>query len=324
MENIFLGIKALSEFDTVGNNTKQAFEYIKGVLSPFCDSITRDKMGNIIALKKSKNGKNGVKKVVLEVNIDEPGFVATFLKDGRATLHGIGKRGLSALGGKDAISSGGIIGKLVSDAEEPKASDYFFVSDSGVIAPGDTICPVRCPSVSDDGRIMLDGMGQKALCACLVDIAKLQLLLSFDLYFVFSSEKHTANRGAISAAAAIMPDYAIVLELVPKSDSHRGGAVILAKTNGALLSPSVTKELMEASDAAGTMAYVSAHTPQNDSSSAVHFISEGALCGACGVECDDFDNKGIINPSDIMSLEATLCSFLILTEERIGKEEENV
>ncbi len=324
MENLFREIKAVCDTAAVGKNTKAAFEYIKNTLSPFCNSVTRDNMGNIIAFKKNTDRKNNAKKLVLEANIDQPGFVVTYTDEKRATLHGIGKRAFSDLSEKAAASSGGIAGKLVTDAEEPKSSDYFFVTqadDTKKVLQGDTVIPSRTPSLEED-RITLDGMGAAALCGCLIDIAKKELSLAFDLYFVFSSEKHTANRGALAAASAILPDKAVVLELVPKGEANdHGGAVILAKTNGALLSPRMTKELAEASAVAGTKSYISAHTPENDVSSAVHFISEGAICGAIAVECDDFDNKGIINTGDIMALEATICAFLIIEDEHIGKEE---
>ena len=47
-------------------------------LRPFADSVSTDAMGNLIVLKK---GKDGGKKLMLAAHMDEIGFIATFIED---------------------------------------------------------------------------------------------------------------------------------------------------------------------------------------------------------------------------------------------------
>lgn len=64
-------------------------------LRPFADSVSTDAMGNLIVLKK---GKNGGKKLMLAAHMDEIGFIATFIEDS-------GYIRVSNIGGINAVAS---------------------------------------------------------------------------------------------------------------------------------------------------------------------------------------------------------------------------
>lgn len=64
-------------------------------LRPFADSVSTDAMGNLIVLKK---GKDGGKKLMLAAHMDEIGFIATFIEDS-------GYIRVSNIGGINAVAS---------------------------------------------------------------------------------------------------------------------------------------------------------------------------------------------------------------------------
>ena len=111
-------LEAVCRVHSICGNDGGMFEYISSVLKEYCDSISRDSMGNIIA-KRGCSDKNA-KTVAVVAVCEDFGFAVTSVCDGVKKLHPIGlkKEALMRLSGMTAHTISGISGILVPCGEE--------------------------------------------------------------------------------------------------------------------------------------------------------------------------------------------------------------
>lgn len=226
-------IQALCSLPGVSSGEEAVRAYIQKEISPHCESIRTDTMGNLIA--KKKGTAPGTKKLMLAAHMDEVGLIVHSITDEGylkcRPVGGIDRRvllGKRVLVGKDQLP--GLIGlkayHLTTAEEEkqiPKWKDL--VIDIGAhdgdeakawVTPGDL--------VSFDSDVVFFGrnnMKAKALddrvgCAVLVELLKQPLPM--DCTFVFTVQEEVGTRGAFGAAFSVKPDLALILEGTTAAD----------------------------------------------------------------------------------------------------------
>ncbi|MCR4718535.1 MAG: M42 family peptidase, partial [Firmicutes bacterium] len=70
-------LKELTNLSGVSGNEDEVREFIISKITPYCDEIKTDSIGNVIALKKG----NADKKVMLCAHMDEVGFIISEITD---------------------------------------------------------------------------------------------------------------------------------------------------------------------------------------------------------------------------------------------------
>ena len=225
-------LRELCELDGVSGNEGEVRSFIKDKITPYCDEIKIDSIGNLIALKK---GKSSEKKIMLSAHTDEVGLIISGITEKGflefKTVGGIDTRVLISKQvrvGKEKIK--GVIGMkaihLQSRSERetvPKVSSLFI--DIGcknkeeaeeLVSLGDYVAFNTEYADFGKGKIKAKAIDDRAGCAILMELIKEELV--YDTYFCFLAQEETGLRGAKIAAARLCPDIALVIEATTCAD----------------------------------------------------------------------------------------------------------
>lgn len=220
-------IKKYTAAFSVTGREKYLADIIENDLKDYADELYRDAMGNLFALKK---GKSDAKKLMIAAHMDEIGFIVTAIDDnGFIRVSNVG--GISALYSSYQLVKfeNGVKGIIVTDASvksDLKVKDL--VIDIGAtskneakkkVAVGD-ICAIA-PSITRlaGKRISAKALDDRLGCAIAASACMKAKIPAYDTYFVFTVQEEVGCRGAIPASFAIMPDYAIAIDVTGTGDT---------------------------------------------------------------------------------------------------------
>ncbi len=224
----------------------------------YCDELSVDNMGNLIAFKKGKKNK----RLLLAAHMDEIGFVVSHIdKNGFVKFHPLGgfdPKTLTAqrvlIHGKETIY--GVMGSKpihIMTAEErhkaPKMDDFFI--DTGrsaeelksLIDIGDAITRER-ELVEMGDCVNSKSLDNRVSVFVLVEVLKKMKSIQpdYDSYFVFTVQEEVGLRGAEAVSSAINPDFGIAIDTtiaydLPGSQEHEqvtslGGGVAIKILDG--------------------------------------------------------------------------------------------
>ena len=244
MMNLYTTLQKLCTCPSVSGREDRIRELLKEQITPFADEVWTDAMGNLIARKK---GTGEGKRTVLCAHMDEIGFFVTFIEEnGMLRIAPVGGLHFAACAFGMAISEKGIRGVLVpegkvkpadyaadkfyvdigaksrKEAERKVAVGDFFVMEGGVRRlAGKRIC----------GRPLDDRIG----CVIVLAVAEAlkEVPTAGDVYYVFSVQEEVGCRGAMPAAFALTPDYALCFDVTGTGDIPGVGTMACALGDGA-------------------------------------------------------------------------------------------
>ena len=242
MKNLY-GTELLRELcDIIAPSSAEApvADAICDILKGTSVGITRDKVGNVVALKKG-NGKSDLK-IMVSAHMDEVGFIITGIDDdGRLSFATAGGIDGSVLGARAVklISSNCIINGVISakpihllspDEKKTVSSANDLRIDIGAKSKEDAENFVSVGTVgtfaSDfvrfgDGK-MLRGkaIDDRFGCAVMCDIIRENDNTTFDcdVYFAFTTREEISFSGILATTEQISPDIALVLESTAVAD----------------------------------------------------------------------------------------------------------
>lgn len=223
-------LKETCEIAGISGFEQRVRELVLREITPLCNDISTDNMGNLTALKKGKG--DHCKKVMIAAHMDEIGFIVTHIDDkGFLKVHTIGGFDPKTLTAQRVIIHGkrdivGVMGTkpihLMTPEERGKQlqiRDYFI--DTGLSADEvKSIVAVGSP-VSRERELI--EMGECVNCksidnrvAVFILIELLRELqhtdLPIDLYAVFTVQEEVGVRGASVATQRIQPDFAFCID----------------------------------------------------------------------------------------------------------------
>lgn len=228
-------LRELTEINGVSGDEGRVRKYIKEKITPLCDDIKVDSMGNMIALKKGTGETRH--KIMVCAHMDEVGFIVSDVTaDGFVKFKpvgGIDKRILltqrvvidDVRGSVDGVI--GIKAVHLQTADERKKvvpMDSLYV-DIGAkdkadalkyVAKGDSISFNSDYAEFGDGCIKAKALDDRAGCAMLIRL--MQLSCESDIYFCFNTQEEVGLRGARIAAHRLGADIAFVLESTTAAD----------------------------------------------------------------------------------------------------------
>lgn len=224
-------IKLLSNLHGVSGHEHSVAKNVMGIFKPYCDECSIDAMGNVIAVKKSKNPKG---KVMIEAHMDEVGFIITNIDDRGflyfSTIGGIDPGIMPAqeviVHGKSRIN--GVIGAKpphILTPEECKKTipkDKLYI-DTGysaeeikkIVKVGDTATMRNKTLFLLGDNVSTKAQDDRTSVAVLADVLG-QLKdtdLPFDLYAVATVQEEVGLRGAGCVSYDINPDFAIAIDV---------------------------------------------------------------------------------------------------------------
>ncbi len=252
-------LKSLAFVSAPSGAEGAAAKLIEAEISPFCDEVTYDKIGNLIAKISPENGAFEEKKMFV-AHMDEVGFMIKNIDgDGRLRLSLLGNVDTRTLSGRRVMLTSGLFGiacakpiHVLSASErsaptaekslyielgvkdKAEAAEIVHIGDYGTFEPKFT--------VMRNGYLAGKALGGRSsvmlLCEMIRGIKKEEL--KDELYFVFSVKREIARMqfGAEAAAFTIRPDAAVILDATASADfdgvaeSERGtkcgGGVVIA------------------------------------------------------------------------------------------------
>lgn len=202
-------------------------EIVLKEIKPLVDEISIDNMGNVVAVKKGKEGK----KVMIGAHMDEIGFIVTHIDDkGFVYFHTLGGFDPKTLTAQRVIIHGkedvvGVMGSkpihLMSAADRqkvPTTKDYFI--DTGLdkknlekfVGVGDTITRER-KLIEMGDCINCKSLDNRVSVFVLIEmLKKIKKTPPYDIYAVFTVQEEIGIRGANVSSLQINPDFGFGLD----------------------------------------------------------------------------------------------------------------
>ncbi len=202
-------------------------EIVLKEIKPLVDEINIDNMGNVVAVKKGKEGK----KVMIGAHMDEIGFIVTHIDDkGFVYFHTLGGFDPKTLTAQRVIIHGkedvvGVMGSkpihLMNAADRqkvPTTKDYFI--DTGLdkkslekfVGVGDTITRER-KLIEMGDCINCKSLDNRVSVFILIEmLKKIKKTPPYDIYAVFTVQEEIGIRGANVSSLQINPDFGFGLD----------------------------------------------------------------------------------------------------------------
>lgn len=198
---------------------------IEEEITPYCDELYTDALGNLIAHKKG-NGK----KIMVAAHMDEIGVIATVIDDNGfirfAPVGGVYSKDL--LGRRICFENGvsGVIGTEEENKDRKILKMYIDIGAGSreecekLISVGDMA--VFCGDFYErENCIISKALDNRSGCFVLIEALK-AAKSDNDLYFVFTSQEEVGLRGARTSAFSIAPDYALAIDVTDVGDTPNG------------------------------------------------------------------------------------------------------
>lgn len=292
-------------------------------IKDFVDELSVDRLGNIIAVKK---GKEGFPKVMLAAHMDEVGLMVKAIDDkGFIKFEKVGSVDERILVSKQVLIGKnkvpGVIGAKAIHLQEPdertvplKVNQLYI--DIGVktkeegeklVKRGDYIAFNSEYIEFGKNLVKAKALDDRIGCAVLIDLLKEDY--NVNLYGVFTVQEEIGLRGAKVAAYSVNPDFAIVFEGTVCSDitevpdaEHitklgKGPALSLMDSY-TIFSRELNKRIHETAVDNNIDIQYRQPSPGGNDAGSIHLTKEGVPCAALSVPC-----RYIHSPSSIMSLD---------------------
>lgn len=303
-------LKKLTEAPGISGFEDEIRNLMMDELEGHVDEMEVDNMGNMIALKK---GKEGGKRVMLAAHMDEIGLLVRYIdKEGFIKFSKIGGINDQMLLNQEVTihtSNGTVTGVIGSkpphrmkESERKKIIGYedMFIdigaSDreeaEGMVKLGDPI--IINQKFAELGKTLVKGkaLDNRVGCAVLIEVMK-QAETDATLYGVGTVQEEVGLKGAKTSAFKINPDMAIALDVTISGDhpgikedeapakAGKGPAIILADASGRgiLTHPKVKELLISAADEEGIPYQLEVSEGGTTDASAIHLTREGIPTG---------------------------------------------
>ena len=334
-------LKRLCDAFGVSGSEGEIRDIIIPEIKDYCDDLTVDTMGNIIAFKK---GESSDKKVMLSAHMDEVGFIVS----------GITEKGyleFKKVGGIDTrviISKNVVVGKnkipgvigmkaihLQSKGEReevPKVKSLFI--DIGAmdkedaekyVELGDYVSFATKYADFGDNKIKAKAIDDRVGCYIMTKLIKEPV--KYDTYFCFTVQEEVGLRGARVAAYRVKPDIALVLEATTCADVHAvkaesevtnlgDGVAISIMDRSTIVNRDYVSFLQKISD--GIKVQYKKTTAGGNDAGIIHQTGTGVLTASLSVPCRYLHSPvGIASKDDILAAETLAKRFLERIDEVI-------
>lgn len=255
-------IRKLSDLRGISGREYRINSEIANIFKPYCDSVTIDQLGSVIACRKC--GNENAPKVMIEAHMDEIGLIVTSITDEGfltfGSVGGVDERILPSLevtvhGTQDIC---GIIGTPpISDSDPEKSFKMSQLAiDTGLskekviecISVGDSITLPQ--SVGELGKKQFSSktMDDRASIAAIVKVMELlkNEKLNCDVYAVAAVMEEVGCRGGKTTSFGINPDMAIAIDVTHGiTPDNSDNAVEVGKGTAMSKGPNIHPKLVE-------------------------------------------------------------------------------
>ncbi len=274
---------------------------ITEMVKPYVDEIYRDVMGNLIAFKKGTSGK----KIMLAGHMDQIGLMVVsadekgFLRV--AAVGGVSPWNMLYRHVRFENGTEGCVGMDAKHDNKPTVTDLFI--DIGVSTKEDAykkvqvgdMCVVKGDFVDMGSRVSCMAMDNRTACGVLIEVLKAVQLPRDDIYAVFTVQEELGLRGAKTAAAAILPDVGIAIDITsdcgaPGTEKNCAmelgkGVAIKIRDASVFCSPAVISWMEETAKAEGIPHQREVLTHGGTDTAAMQLAGTGVHAGCLSISC---------------------------------------
>ncbi|MBQ3552125.1 MAG: M42 family metallopeptidase [Clostridia bacterium] len=330
---MFGRLKELTELNGVSGNEGEVRKYIREYVKQYADEVWTDSMGNLFAHKKA-NGR----KIMICGHMDEVGMMVTRIRDDGLISYaaaGIDPRvvvGKRVAVGKDKVM--GVIGSKAihlqsrSEFESSYKHSQLFI-DIGAkdkadalkyVNIGDYITFTTKYEEFGDGLIKAKALDDRIGCCMVMEMLKNSY--DCDLYAVFTVQEELGLRGARSAAFAVEPELALILEGTTANDmaevqGHQWvtrvgkGVAITFMDRGTITRPAMFDELKNCALENNVIWQIRQGNSGGTDAGRIHLTKGGCVTGGISVPCRYIHSAvSVAAKSDIENMYKLVDSFL--------------
>ncbi len=249
-------LKELTQAFGVCGYENEVREIIKKAVEGLADEIMSDALGNLIVHKKGSDPEK--KKIMMSAHTDEIGLQVIKIEDnGNIRVKPLGHHWVPTTYMSRVRFRNGVVGTVSSiiPVEQVKENDstklYIdigtFTKESALrqVKVGDVACFEGSFEELKDGNVMAKALDDRVGCHILIEVLKKVEKPINDLYFVFAVQEELGLRGSRTAAARIMPDIGIAVDVTPAHDHQNGMEGSNALGQGAAIKVSDTSVICD-------------------------------------------------------------------------------
>ncbi len=325
-------LKTLCTIPAVSGREDKLREFILNEVKPYADCSV-DKNGNIICFKKGK--KTPPKRIMIDAHMDEVGIICSSItSEGFIKFQTVGGIDTAVMLCRKVRFENGTLGVVgmkpvhLSSAEERKKfpdKDGLYI-DIGASSKeeAEKLVTVGETAVFESEvclmgeRIKARAIDNRAGVACLIALLKKES--EYDFYATFTVQEEVGCRGARTAAFAVDPDAAIVLEATTAADLHGvaeesricalGDGLAVSFMDKATL---YDRRLFDMAVNSGLKCQVKQYVSGGNNSGAIHLSKSGVPTIAISLPCRYIHSPSCV--ADVNDLEA----MFPLAEELLSK-----
>lgn len=233
--------KLTTTFGPSGCEDKIA-EVIIEEIKDYVDEVRKDRLGNVIALKKG----NGKGRIMMAAHMDQIGVMITEVeKEGFLRFVPVGGVSPHIILGHNVEFANGTVGVIFKEGKKEmkdlKLGDMYI--DIGASSKEDAEKKVRIGDfgifksnfIVDGDRVTTGALDNRVSCYALIEAAKRMKKAEYDSYFVFTVQEETYTSGAATSAYAIEPDCSIVVDVTSTGDTPNCHRMAVKLEDGAAI-----------------------------------------------------------------------------------------
>ena len=323
-------IKQLCALDSVSGDESAVSEFIISQIDGKCE-WKKDALGNILAYKNGKN--KALRKVIIDAHMDEVGLIITSITaEGFLKFKVVGGIDTSVLMFRQVTINGSVSGvisgkpiHLIDNTQQKKLpeSDNLYI-DIGASSKEEALKHIKIgDSAVLNGNFEM--IGHKAVSkafddriGCALLIALLKDESDYDFYASFSVQEELGLRGAKTAAYAINPESAIVLECTTAADivdvseektvCKLGNGPAISFMDGATV---YDKVYYNAALQSGIICQPKSAVVGGNNSGAIHLSREGVRTIAISVPCRYIHSASSVSDINDIRNSIKLCRYML-------------
>ena len=329
MMDIFETIKKVAGVHSPSGFEDKVADVLAEMAAPYADEVYKDVMGNLICLKK---GKEGGKKVMVCAHMDSIGFIVTHIEDnGFVRFARLGGIGPTSVIGTPVIFENGTRGRVCkedkADIKELKLSSMYI--DIGASSKEEALKYVK---IADTAVYATEAyrVGENGIISPYMDdriccVAEMMALQSIkesenDIYFVFSVQEEVGGKGATTSAYAIEPYVGLAIDVtrtgdVPaaafKMDCDLGkGAAVKVIDSSLICSPKVVDALIKCAEANDITYQIEDLEAGGTDASAIQKSRSGAYAGGISIPTRYIHSPAeMVDERDVKATAALIAAF---------------
>ncbi|WP_088228116.1 M42 family metallopeptidase [Desulfosporosinus sp. FKB] len=301
-------------------------DQITEIVRPYCDSIRKDRLGNLIVVRQGQG-----KKIMIAAHTDEIGVMVTHIDEngflrfttiGGVHIHQITHSRVQFKNGRVGVIS---VEKLENSSDLKLAKLYIDIGAQSreeakqLVRIGDSAVFIG-EYVHSDSRIISKAMDDRIGCFVAIEALK-RVQTDYELAFVFTVQEEVGLRGAQTAAFALDPDVAITIDVTATGDTPKahpmevklGAGVAIKVLDHSIITPPQMKQWMSNTAEKHQIPYQwEVLEFGGTDSGAIHLTKGGVICGVLSIP-----TRYVHSPAEIVDcsdVEAAVNLLVVLLE----------